>query len=162
MKRMLPLLLALLCALPALAEEAPALTLGNPWVTLEAAAVPPGLPLRLPLEAEDVLWRSLPALRLTEVQFTLGGTAWVARCMPAEALEDISGMYYQWATEQPVSLGDAEALLLTAPCEAGTALVFLWHDTETGMTCSLAAVVAGEAPDAAEVAAMAAGACPGQ
>lgn len=170
MRQLLPILLALLVALTAAAKtgdvplgmdapqgtDAPlemvgGMNLSNPWVTLTEA--PAGLPLRLPEGAENALWRALPAMGLTEVQFTLDGLAYTARCMPCGAREDISGMYYRWTEERLLPLGAHEALMMTAPCDGGTAMVCLWYDAEAGMTAALSVIAGGALPDLPAVAA---------
>ena len=117
----------------------------NPWTdtTREGMMEGIGLTLGVPEGATDVEWRMMTDRQMGEVDFTWDGMAYTARVMPAEAFEDISGLYYEWDQEDACAVGRCEGVARRAHAEGETVDVCLWYDALTGLMYSVSAA----APD---------------
>jgi len=137
MKKLLAILLTLLMLTAAAAET----MIANPWTDADPDRLMQalGLSFGVPEGAQDVAYRMLEAESLAEMQFTLGDASLTARIRPA-MFEDISGMYYEWTSDEPVSVGWCEGRLMRAPDGEETADLLLWWDAAPGLMYSLSAL----------------------
>ena len=138
MKRILILAMALLmCCGAALAEVN--VGLANPWVETSAEGLMDllGLKLGVPEGATDVSWRMMESAQMGELSFTWEGLEYTARVAPAEAFEDISGMYYEWEQQVECTVGRGAGTCYRAQEEGLTIDLCLWYDDLTGLMYSL-------------------------
>lgn len=142
MKKLITLLLALMLLTCACAE--PMTMIPNPWTdtTADGLMQTLGVAFGVPENAENVIFRMLESWSLAEMQFDIEGTHFNARIQPTAAFEDISGMYSEWTSDEPVSIGWCEGRLLYAfDGETATDLL-LWYDAAPGLMYSLSALSA--------------------
>ena len=115
----------------------------NPWedLTAEQLAAESGLAFGVPEGAENVIYRYMRGEGMAEMQFSWEGGEYCARILPmaqeGEGLTDISGMYYDWINEEPVTIGDCPGSI--AQAQDGEAWVerCLWYDAAAGRMYSL-------------------------
>ena len=130
-------LLALFCG-AALAEVG----LANPWTPTTAQGLMDalGVQLGLPDGATNVTWQMLESEQMGQVTFTWQGEDYTARVAPADAFEDISGMYYQWKAEDECKVGRCKGIVHRAPDGGKTVDVCLWYDDLTGLMYSVSVI----------------------
>lgn len=120
-------------------SEAKTMAIGNPWkddVSADEVAGLVNARFIVPDGAENVFYRINESDRLAEMNFNLNGMEFSARMKPTESLEDISGLYYEWADELSGSVAGADAKFRSAVADAETLQNVLWFDKK-GMTYSL-------------------------
>lgn len=151
MKKILALVLSLilLCSAAAFAEET-VVGMANPWTEVEDMAAfceKVGVELAIPEGAEDVVLRVLEdngdGIALGEMDFTLDGMEYTARVSfsnVTDGIEDISGMYYEWETEEETTVAGLKAVIMQASDEENTAEVVNWLDIVPGIVYSLSTV----------------------
>lgn len=139
MKRVLLIALAVLLALGAAAAET---GIANPWTPTTAQGLMDalGLQLGLPDGATNVRWRMMESQQMGEVQFTWQGVDYTARVQPTDEFEDISGMYYQWESEEACAVGRCKGVCRRAHEGENTIDVCLWYDDLTGLMYSVSVV----------------------
>ena len=132
--------LILLCLALAACLHASALAVANPWVesTDGEIAEALGVAFGIPEGAEDISYGMMPEAKLAEMRFTLDGMECTARIQPVEEFTDISGMYYEWAQEEPCVIAFMQGLVKRATDEGKTIDLCLWHDADMGLMYSLA------------------------
>ena len=121
-----------------------AVPLVNPWeeMTAEQLASETGLTFGVPEGAENVVYRYLRSDEMAEMQFSWAGGEYCARIRPM-VLEDwdfydISGMYYEWKTEEPVNVGPCAGSLSQALQDDGVWVErCLWYDADAKRMYSL-------------------------
>ena len=121
-----------------------AVPLVNPWeeMTAEQLASESGLSFGMPEGAENVVYRYLRSDEMAEMQFSWAGGEYCARIRPM-VLEDwdfydISGMYYEWKTEEPVNVGPCAGSLSQALQDDGVWVErCLWYDADAKRMYSL-------------------------
>lgn len=138
MRKLIAAMLALLMMTIACAETA----VINPWTetTPDGLMQSLGLSFDVPEGAENVAYRMLENEMLAEMQFDLNAVHFNARIKPAVEFEDISGMYYEWASDEPAGVGWCEGRLLRAGDGESTADLLLWFDAAPGLMYSLSAL----------------------
>ena len=139
MKKLILMMLALLVLL---GGTAPAETgLANPWsqTTAQGLMDALGLQLGLPEGATDVSWQMMEQAQMGQVQFTWQDMVYTARVAPTEAFEDISGLYYNWESEDECEVGRCKGVVRRAHDGGNTVDVCLWYDELTGLMYSVCA-----------------------
>lgn len=138
MKRFWMMLTILLLAASACAEGFTGMA--NPWIdtTQEDLEARTGMHLRVPEGATDVLWRVLTTAGLAELRFTLDGVSYTARALPAEFERDISGMYYNWITEEECRIAGLEGLMQITWLPGEKVVLCQWYDEAAAVMFSLA------------------------
>ena len=124
----------------------PAAGIANPWEDLsaEALAEVSGLSFAVPEGAENVIYRYLRSEGLAEMQFTIGENEFDARIQPATLdegqLMNISGMYFAWENEEPVTIGNCAGIIGRAQT-GSTEWVELcqWYDAARGRMYAVSA-----------------------
>ena len=131
------LCLALCLGTGALAEAGAGLA--NPWVEATAAEVLEalGVEFGVPEGATDVRYFILPEQELAEMQFTWYGMDYTARIKPADAFEDISGMYFEWDVDTACAVRGCEGRTMRGHDDLMTVDVTLWYDAEAGLMYSV-------------------------
>ena len=64
---------------------------------------------------------------------------YTARIKSADAFEDISGLYYDWADELPCVIGRCDGVCRRAITDDGMTDVCLWYDALPGLMYSVSA-----------------------
>lgn len=124
--------------------------LANPWQESDQQGVleATGFSMTAPEGASDVRYSYLAESGLAQMRYDLQGAEWVYRIQPAEALEDISGMAYEWTAQQAGEVAGREAMyyawLDRSPDsqtvdDTPSVQVVNWYDALTGTTYSLSA-----------------------
>ena len=118
--------------------------LANPWedTTAEQLASETGLSFGVPEGAENVIYRYLRSDETAEMQFSWEGGEFCARIRPMVledwSFYDISGMYYEWKTEEPVNVGPCTGSLSQAMQDDGVWVErCLWYDADAKRMYSL-------------------------
>ena len=142
MKRCLSLALALALALSAAAALAEAATgLANPVheSTAEEAAKATGTyGAALPEGAQDAAYSYIDmaeGAKIFQVRFNWGGVPCVYRARSAQALEDISGMFYPWQIDKMEKIGTYDGRV---KYDQGGAGVVMWLDVRNSIVYSAA------------------------
>ena len=132
----------------------------NPWeeMTAEQLKEASGLSFQAPEGAENVLYRFLRSEGLAEMDFTLFGDVFCARVQPAELeagqLVDISGMYFDWESEESIRVGNCDGTICQAHNGSeGWVELCMWFDAEQKLMHSLSVYTAD--PDGLDLAALA-------
>ena len=129
--------------------------IANPWIdtTAEELVQALGVSFGEPDGAEEILYRMLESENLAEMQFVLQGANCTARIKPAAEWEDISGLYFDWDSEESCEIGWCEGKILRA---AGVDIqLCLWFDIAPGLMYSLSIETSGgEATDIPKLAGM--------
>lgn len=122
--------------------------IANPWTESDREGVleATGFDLVAPDGAEDVVYSYMQEESLAQVSYTLDGNEWTYRVRPTDALEDLSGMCYEWDIEEDGTVGNMEAKLY-AYSDATEDTEFIddvfavhvinWYDNEEKATHSL-------------------------
>ena len=131
----------IICLLLTAAAQA----IANPWrnLTQEELAAQTGVVVRLPEGTGDPVYRLLPEMGLSEVQFTWQDWIGVFRAAPAEELTDNTGLYYVWDTRMDCTVAVNAGYVWRAEGVS----VCLWYDG--ARSCSLALL--GPGAEAADV-----------
>jgi len=133
MRKVISVLLALLI----LAFEGALAEAGhvNPWTPTTAQGLMDalGLQLGLPDGATNVNWQMLGTEQMGQVTFTWQGENYTARIAPADAFEDISGLYVQWEAEYECEVGRCKGIVRRAHDGGNTVDLCLWYDDLTGL-----------------------------
>ncbi len=113
--------------------------LANPWEETDEAGLleATGLSLAVPEGAEDVSYMVMASEGLGQMEFTLNGLYYTARIKAAAEYEDISGLYYEWASEEDCKIDRCEGKILQAPEGEQTVTACLWFDVAPGIMYSL-------------------------
>ena len=133
-------IIALLCVVLATSLFASALAIANPWVESTSGDIAEaiGATFGIPEGAEDISYSMMPDDGLAEMRFTLDGMEYIARINPSEEFDDISGMYYEWDSEEPCVIAFMQGLVKRVTVEGETMELCLWHDADMGLMYSLA------------------------
>ena len=107
----------------------------NPWAPTTAQGLMDalGLQLGLPDGAANVTWQMLETEQMGQVTFTWQGEDYTARIAPADAFEDISGLYCQWEAEDECEVGRCKGIVRRAHNGGNTVDLCLWYDDPTGL-----------------------------
>ena len=115
-------------------------TIANPWVelTAEQLTADSGLSFGVPEYAENIVYRYMQSGKLAEMQFTIDFDKYCARIQPANEPADISGMYYTWENEEPVTIGGCPGTLGQAqPDSADKVELCQWYNADKGLQYAL-------------------------
>ena len=140
MKKLFLMMLALLVLL---GGTAPAETgVANPWsqTTAQGLMDALGLQLSLPDGATNASWQMMEQAQMGQVQFTWQDMVYTTRVAPTEAFEDISGLYYNWETEEECEVGRCKGVVRRAHDGGNTVDVCLWYDDLTGLMYSVCVI----------------------
>lgn len=118
--------------------------LANPWtdLTQDEWQQKSGVVFGLPEGANVTAWRWLESDKLAEAQFTLDGDEFCARMKPetleSGQLDNISGMFFEWEHEEPVTVGQCHGTLGMAQTGSEDWVeLCLWYDAAQGRMYSL-------------------------
>ena len=140
MKKAIAVLAALLILAfgAALAEAG----LVNPWkpTTAQGLMDALGLQLGLPDGATNVTWQMMETEQTGQVTFTWQGEDYTARVAPADAFENISGLYYEWESQEDCAVGRCNGVCRRAHSEGKTIDLCLWYDDLTGLMYSVSVI----------------------
>lgn len=141
-KKLLIYLLALIILTSLAWAEDEGVALANPWmeVTAEELMELSGLSFGVPEGASDVVYRYMASENLVEMRFAIGSDEYFARLQPSVEWVDLSGMYFAWEDEQPVSIHHCEGTVAWAQTgsEDWTGRC-LWFDVAPGLMGCLGA-----------------------
>lgn len=125
------------------------LQIENPWVETDKEGVSKatGLNIDAPEDATDVQYSYLETGDMAQVTFSYNShDDWTFRMEKTDALEDISGLYYEWAFQDSVKVGGKEAMeyaYVEGADDSGMiddlfgVQLINWYDDTTGITYSL-------------------------
>ena len=144
------IILALLSLCGCGAEKANTATIANPWTDSDEKGVleATGFDLVAPEGATDVIYSYMEEDKMAQVTYNLDNASWVYRVKPANSLEDISGMNYEWKYNDNGTVSGREAVYMAwsdAPENAEyidstqSVQVVNWYDVVPGVTYSLSA-----------------------
>ncbi|GEM_PF-1357096 len=113
--------------------------IGNPWEDCSAPEMEQalGFVINVPKEAQDTRYSICSTENLGEADFTWQGQEICARMKPTPKFEDISGMYYDWATDRNGQVSYCDARIMSAEEDGVTYIVCNWYDAVPGMMYSL-------------------------
>lgn len=113
--------------------------IANPWTEVSTAelAEAVGTELSVPDGATEVTYRLLSESALGEADFSYYGLEFTARVQKTDALEDISGLYYDWTVTNECVVNGCEGESRRFLGENETVDLILWYDAENGFTHSL-------------------------
>ena len=121
--------------------------LANPWTDLteEELQKVSGLTFGVPEGAENVIYRWLEKENLAEMQFTIDNDEYCARILPAALqpgeLMNISGIYYTWEHEEPVTIGHCDGTISISQADSEDWVeLCMWYDIVPGLMYSLSVV----------------------
>ncbi len=115
----------------------------NPWVESdkEGVTAATNIELNVPEDAEDVVYAYLIGENLAQVTFSRGNQNWIYRAVMSDSFDDISGMYYDWANEENVTVSGREAVLFDYSSDQETVWMIDWYDAVPGVMYSLSVTV---------------------
>ena len=124
-------------------EEAPLVSLSNPWTELPAKQQledVAGIRFSIPEDAENILYRCLQDEGLAEVQFSRDGDEYCVRAVNQTEgrPDDISGLYYEWMDEETFSFGNCSGIFGRARDGSRWVERCLWVDPNHEVNWSLA------------------------
>jgi hypothetical protein len=120
--------------------------IANPWTESDATGVlnATGFELTAPEGATDVSYAYMAETGLAQISYAKDGIDWTYRVQVADELTDISGMYYEWKSEEVGTVSDREAIYYTFTNlnddTTDDIMLVNWYDMVTGVTYSLSAV----------------------
>lgn len=119
----------------------------NPWVDSDKEEVleATGFNLVAPAEAANVAYSYMPSTGMAQMNYTTGDAMWVYRMQPADALEDISGIYCEWNYTEEFQIAGMEAMEYGYSSEPegdfiddlDYTRVVNWYDAQNKITYSL-------------------------
>ena len=85
--------------------------IANPWsdTTLDAIEADLGIDISIPKDATQTGYRVLSEEKLYEIDFVYNDLGYTYRLKKTDALEDISGLYYDWTASVDTGVGDYKA-----------------------------------------------------
>lgn len=124
--------------------------MSNPWVDSDKAGVleATGFDIAAPAEATNVAYSYMPSTGMAQLNYTMENAMWVYRMQPADALEDISGIYCEWnyTGETKIAGMDAMEYGYASDPEGGFiddmeyTRVINWYDAQNKVTYSLSVI----------------------
>ena len=111
----------------------------NPWVdsSLEEIESNLGIKVSVPKDATQTGYRALPEEGLYEINFVYQDMGYDYRLKKTDALEDISGLFYDWTVVEDEPVGDYTATDYRAKNGEETVDHIIWYDEAEGVTHSL-------------------------
>lgn len=119
---------------------------GNPWVDSNKADVlkATGFDMPSPEGAANVAYSYMPETGMAQLDYVLDNVKWIYRKEKTSALEDISGMYYDWDYTGDVTVsgyaGKEYSSVLGEGDDMSCVRVVNWYDAHEGVSCSLVAL----------------------
>ncbi len=115
----------------------------NPWITSDKEGVlaATGFEMEAPEGATDVLYYYLEDEKLAQMDYSLDGMTFVYRMQMADEFTDISGMEYDWDSENDGTVSNREAKYYSyvgSDTEDSVQMVN-WYDIVPGVMYSLSA-----------------------
>ncbi len=115
----------------------------NPWTESdkEGVAEATGIEIEAPEDATDVTYSYMEETGLAQVQYRLDEADWVYRAQSAAEFTDISGMYYDWESEDDCEISGRKAVCyglggIDEPDRENVQMVN-WYDAVPGIMYSL-------------------------
>lgn len=124
----------------------------NPWcevVDMDEFSEKAGFKLAVPKNAYDIILRVMNTENdtvLGEMMFNMDGMTYTARATVSTALdsiEDISGLHYEWQSEEDTTIGGLDglkAIIRQATDASDTVEVINWLDADSGIVYSLSTI----------------------
>ena len=119
-------------------------SMANPWevMTAEELQKTIGIMFHAPQGADKTACRWFAAASLAEMQFIMNGDDYTFRAQPVALdvgdMPDISGLYFTWENQEPVTVAGFNGLIRQVKAETGdTVECVLWYDNTTGTMHSL-------------------------
>lgn len=131
-------------------EDQEMVGMANPWTESDKDGVlqATGIELNTPDGASNVAYSYMADGQMAQVTYELMGANWIYRGQMADELTDISGMYYEWGTQDEGQVSGRPAIYY-AYAEPGEDPDYLdgmfcvqvvnWYDVVPGITYSLSA-----------------------
>lgn len=115
------------------------IAIANPWseTTLDAIEDNLGIDISIPKDATQTGYRELTEEKLYEIDFVYNDLGYTYRLKKTDALEDISGLYYDWTASVDTVVGDYKATDYRAETNDETVDHIIWYDDKDGITHSL-------------------------
>ncbi len=118
--------------------------IANPWTDSDEQGVAEatGFDMAAPDGASEVAYSYMAEGALAQMCYELDGAHWVYRMQATDALTDISGMEFQWMSEEEGNVSWMAANYYAYVSEDGSAdsvQLVNWYDAVTGVTYSLSA-----------------------
>ncbi len=118
------------------------------WVTTDAEGIKEatGFEMNAPEGAEEISYSYLKGTGMAEMEYVLNTHDWVYRVQPTDQLEDISGLEYEWYSEEAASVKGMNGILYTySDATEDTEYIddvfavhlVNWYDESAGVTHSL-------------------------
>lgn len=131
-------------------QQEAVMEIGNPWTDSDEEGVlaATGSDMKAPEGAEGVYYSFMEESKMAQMTYTLDNISWVYRSMPTEALEDISGMNYEWVSTDEGTVSGREAVYMAYSDAEENAeyiddvnyvQVVIWYDDAAGTSYSLSA-----------------------
>ena len=122
---------------PAGSEESA--EIANPWSdsSLEEIEGDLGIKVSIPKNVSQIGYRKMAEEKLYEINFVYENLGYDYRLKKTDALEDISGLYYEWTASYETPVGDYTATDYRAENGEETVDHIIWYDTKEGVTHSL-------------------------
>lgn len=116
--------------------------IANPWTdtTLEAIEDELGIEIHLPKEVTQSGCRMLSDEKIYEVDFVYQDQGYTYRLKKTDALEDISGLFYEWSGSMETPVGDYMATDYRSISDEETVDHIIWYDEKEGITHSLSTI----------------------
>ncbi len=118
--------------------------IANPWTITDkdGFAEKAGIDLNIPEDAANVVYSVMKdpdsGSILGNVNFDIGELEYNVRCQHTDELEDISGLYYDWESEEECTVSGCKGVRKTAEDENCKVEVCQWFDDEAGVSYSVA------------------------
>ena len=113
--------------------------MANPWVESDKDGVlaATGIELNVPEDATEILYTYLADENLAQVSYSTPGNKWVYRGKMADAFEDISGMFFEWDTQEEVDVAGRPAIFYDFNSDQENVWMINWYDGVPGIMYSL-------------------------
>ena len=113
--------------------------LANPWVDTDAEGIMQtiGVEFGVPEGAEVLAYRMLPDAQLAEMQFVWNDMTYCARIQPTTEFTDISGLYFDWQSEESFDMRGCECREMRVQDGDETVDLCLWYDVVPGLMYSV-------------------------
>ena len=129
-------------------DEVGGTTIANPWVETDQAGILDalGIEIEAPAGAMDIHYRMAKEIGIAEVDFTYGdgNIPCTYRIKSVSEYEDISGLYYEWETDEDIKVSWCEGEKRKATDGDTKIDSCIWFDVVPGLMYSLSATGAPE------------------
>lgn len=125
------------------ATEAETAQIANPWTESdeEGVAAATGFDMKAPEGATEISYSYMAEGGMAQMKYQLDGADWTYRMQLTDALTDISGMNYDWGSEDEGTVSGRKAMYygIGGPEDTENVQLVNWYDAVTGVTYSLSA-----------------------